>query len=150
MPEAIICPGERGDYADILEVWEASVRATHHFLSEADILFFRPLVQNECLPAVDLFCARDGQGELLGFIGVAGQKIEMLFLRPESFGCGLGKQLLLYAVRELGAREVDVNEQNPGAVGFYEHMGFSVAARSPLDGMGKPFPLLHLRLEGNG
>jgi putative acetyltransferase len=27
-----------------LEVWKASVRATHHFLAEADLQFFKPLV----------------------------------------------------------------------------------------------------------
>ena len=27
------------DYLEIVEVWEASVRATHHFLKEADIAY---------------------------------------------------------------------------------------------------------------
>jgi putative acetyltransferase len=40
---------------------------------------------------------------------------------------------------------VDVNEQNPEARGFYERLGFTVVARSELDGTGRPFPLLHLR-----
>lgn len=26
------------DFAHVIDVWEASVRATHHFVSEADIL----------------------------------------------------------------------------------------------------------------
>ncbi|ENH9207696.1 GNAT family N-acetyltransferase, partial [Vibrio vulnificus] len=46
----------------------------------------------------------------------------------------------------LGVTKVDVNEQNPQAVGFYEHMGFKVVSRSPLDDMGKPFPILHMTL----
>ncbi len=45
----------------------------------------------------------------------------------------------------LDALKVDVNEQNPQAVGFYEHMGFEVISRSPLDSLGKPFPLLHMQ-----
>jgi putative acetyltransferase len=52
-----------------------------------------------------------------------------------------------YAMRELRADEVDVNEQNPAAVGFYQHFGFKVVGRSPLDGTGKPFPILHMALE---
>jgi putative acetyltransferase len=39
-----------------------------------------------------------------------------------------------------------VNEQNPQAVGFYEHIGFLITGRSTLDGQGKPFPLLHMKL----
>lgn len=40
-------------------LWEASVRATHDFLSEEDIPFFRQMVRNEALPAVDLYVTRD-------------------------------------------------------------------------------------------
>lgn len=136
-----------GDYAEIVEVWEASVRASHHFLSEEDIRFLRPLVRDEFLAAVDLYCARDGAGRILGFMGVADGKVEMLFLAPDSRGKGLGRLLLRFAVDGLGADKVDVNEQNPAALGFYEHMGFRVVSRSPVDGLGKPFPILHMALE---
>ena len=40
-------------------LWEASVRATHDFLSEEDIPFFRQMVRNEALPAVDLYVTGD-------------------------------------------------------------------------------------------
>jgi putative acetyltransferase len=39
----------------------------------------------------------------------------------------------------------DVNEQNGQAVGFYKRMGFTATGRSPLDGQGRPYPLLHLK-----
>ncbi len=45
-----------------------------------------------------------------------------------------------------GPSRVDVNEQNEQALGFYQHLGFSVIGRSPLDGQGKPYPLLHMEL----
>lgn len=69
----------RDDYFQITELWEASVRASHDFLSETDIQFFKPLILNEYPDAVDLFCVRDEQGEIAGFIGLAEDKIEMLF-----------------------------------------------------------------------
>jgi putative acetyltransferase len=56
--------------------------------------------------------------------------------------------LLTYAVTTLGATILDVNEQNEQALGFYLRMGFEVVGRSPLDGMGKPYPLLHMRKAG--
>ena len=133
-----------GDHPAIVEVWEASVRATHRFLSEADIQFFKPLIRDEFLAAVDLYCVKDAKGGVLGFLGVAEGKIEMLFLDPASRGKGLGRLLVRFALDELGAHQVDVNEQNPSALGFYEHMGFRVVDRSPVDGMGKPFPILHM------
>ena len=61
-------------------------------------------------------------------------------------GGGVGRALLAYAVEHWDARTLDVNEQNPQAAGFYEHMGFVVEGRSPVDDAGRPFPLLHLRL----
>tara|TARA_B100000683_G_scaffold149091_2_gene144323 strand:+ start:1019 stop:1453 length:435 start_codon:yes stop_codon:yes gene_type:complete len=141
-----IVVGVESDYQEIVAVWEASVQATHDFLAEEDIQFFKPLILNEYLAAVTLYCAKNEDGTILGFIGVAEHNVEMLFLAPESRGKGIGRVLLQFAINNLGATKVDVNEQNPSAVGFYEHMGFKVVGRSPLDGMGKPFPLLHMEL----
>lgn len=72
----------------------------------------------------------------------------MLFIHPDARGQGAGKRLLSYAVRTLGATTLDVNEQNEQAVGFYLHLGFEVIGHSALDGAGKPYPLLHMRLPG--
>lgn len=134
----------KSDYLEVVDLWEASVRATHHFLPESDIQYFRPLILNQYLDHVDLSCLRDQAGQIAGFLGVAEGKVEMLFIHPDVRGKGVGKRLLLYAVHDLGAKEVDVNEQNEQAVGFYHHLGFTTIRRSPVDGMGKPYPLLHM------
>jgi putative acetyltransferase len=134
------------DFPRVLEVWEASVRATHHFLSEADIQFFKPLIPDEIFHVAELACVRDSAGQVAGFVGVENGKIEMLFIHPMWRGQGVGSRLVRYAVKELEAVLVDVNEQNEQAVGFYRRMGFEVEGRSELDSTGKPFPLLHLRL----
>ena len=54
----------------------------------------------------------DENGQVVGFIGVDGAMIEMLFIHPSLRGCGLGSLLLDHAVSEHGATLVDVNEQN--------------------------------------
>src|SRR5687768_14410680 len=91
---------EESDYPKLVEVWEASVRATHHFLMEKDIEFFRPLILNEYLNAVDLYCIR-ADGQIKGFLGTSADKIEMLFVDPMYRGKNIGKQLLLYAIHQL-------------------------------------------------
>ena len=136
------------DFAEATDVWEASVRATHDFLREEDIQKMKPLVRDEYLHLVTPFGVRDAAGRISGFIGVAGNKIEMLFVHPDARGRGIGGQLLAYATANLGTDEVDVNEQNGQAVGFYLHAGFKVIGRSELDGQGQPFPLLHLKRAG--
>ena len=144
----IITPGRPEDHPALAELWEASVRATHHFVAEVDIHYFKPLVRDVYLGAVTLTCAFDGDGDgrALGFSGVAKGKIEMLFVAPPAFGRGIGTRLLRHAVETFGATEVDVNEQNARAVEFYLRRGFVVVGRSELDGNGRPYPLLHLRL----
>nr|WP_288935029.1 GNAT family N-acetyltransferase [uncultured Allomuricauda sp.] len=140
---------QKSEYPILVEVWEASVRATHDFLKEEDIRYFRPLILNAYLDAVELRCARDGQGIVLGFLGVADHNLEMLFIHPDNRGMGIGRKLLDFAIDELEVQKVDVNEQNEQAVGFYEHYGFEVIGRSALDASGKPYPILHMKLKSN-
>ncbi|RYY38914.1 MAG: GNAT family N-acetyltransferase [Chitinophagaceae bacterium] len=142
VPGTIQRPGPH-DFQEILDVWEHSVRATHYFLKEADILLFRALIPRY-LELLDLYCVRDAAGSISGFLGVAAGKIEMLFIRPDQRGAGIGRLLLRYATTELSLSKVDVNEQNEQARGFYEHAGFCVTSRSNTDSLGMPYPLLHL------
>lgn len=70
----------------------------------------------------------------------------MLFVHNDFRGKGIGRELIIYAIKNLQATKLDVNEQNSQAVGFYQHMGFSVIKRSELDNEGKAYPILHMRL----
>lgn len=134
------------NYQEMLALWEDSVRVTHNFISEDDIAFFKPMIIEQAFPNVALRLIKNDQGKIQGFIGVAEQKIEMLFVLNEARGKGIGKALMLYAIEQLSANKVDVNEQNPEATEFYKYLGFVVNSRSPLDDMGKPFPILHMEL----
>jgi putative acetyltransferase len=140
-----VFPIEPDEFPRVAEVWEASVRATHHFVSEADIQIFRPLVLEELPSVPQLAGVRDDNNQVAGFVGVAHGKVEMLFIDPGARGQGAGRRLLEYAITQFGATTLDVNEQNEDAIGFYLHMGFQVVGRSELDGTGKPYPLLHMR-----
>lgn len=137
-------PG-KNEYPALLKVWEASVRATHHFLKEEDIQVIKPLLLHEYFALVSLFCIRSN-GEIAGFLGTSDEKIEMLFVHPAHQGKKIGKRLLLYAINELKKSLVDVNEQNEKALAFYQRFGFSVMSRSDKDGLGKPYPILRMQL----
>ena len=141
-----VSPVGPDDFTRVVEVWEASVRATHTFATEADIEVIRPLVRDSLPDVPHLLCVRDSAGQVAGFIGVEDGKVEMLFIHPAWRGQGIGRRLLSYAVTTLGATELDVNEQNPQAIGFYLRMGFEVVGRSAVDSIGKPYPLLHMRV----
>ena len=134
------------DYDELLTVWEASVRSTHHFLTEENIQFYKPLVRNQYFQAVELYIIRNREGKIAAFMGLSDELIEMLFVHPDEQGKGYGRRLLEYATRRKQMNKVDVNEQNDKALGFYLRMGFRIIGRDETDGMGKPYPILHLQL----
>lgn len=144
----IIRQATNADPPQLLNIWLRSVRATHHFLQESDIEALLPQLRDIYLPAVELWVAVDAEDCPLGFIGLNENHVEMLFIEPDLRGKGIGRALLDYARSSRSQMSVDVNEQNPEAVGFYLHYGFVQTGRSPLDGEGHPFPLLHLSLPG--
>ena len=129
--------------ADLLDIWEVFVRATHHFLSDAEITQIKEYVPQALQGVVHLIIAEDETDGPTAFIGIENNRLEMLFLSPKVRGKGLGKQLLQYAVQDYGVRELTVNEQNPQAVGFYEHLGFQTYKRTEYDEEGNPYPLVY-------
>ena len=133
------------DIEEILDTWESSVRATHDFLSEEDIISIKPQVIEGANYVSNLLCVRDENGIIKAFMGIHNFKIEMLFISDEKRGNGVGKRLVEYAIKVLNVKYVDVNEQNPQAVGFYNHMGFKVFKKSELDEQGNPFHILHMK-----
>lgn len=143
--EVRITAVSKAEYPELAEVWEASVGATHSFLKSGDIEFYRSRL-NGYLSAVRLTAARDDAGRITAFLGTCDENVEMLFVRPECRGRGIGRRLVDYAVGELGCNRVDVNEQNGQAVGFYERMGFTRIGRSDFDSEGRPYPILHMGL----
>lgn len=140
-------PVRPGEAPVLLALWEASVRATHAFLSEPDLRTLVPIVADLLAERTDLLCVRDAGGRPLAFMGVRDGELEMLFVDPACRGRGIGRALLAHAIEALGVTRVDVNEQNGQAVGFYEHAGFRTASRSERDGLGLPYPILHMTLD---
>lgn len=137
-------PCNENDYPTLVEIWERSVRATHSFLTEKEICDIRESLISNYFKEVSLYVIYDEEN-IAGFIGMCDRNIEMLFIDSQSMGKGLGSKLLEFA-KSLGADSVDVNEQNPRALGFYQTHGFRVVNRDEYDSDGRPFPILHLKL----
>ena len=145
-------PARIEDRERLLELWERSVRATHHFLEDSDVVALRPLVAEELASdAVDWWVLVSATEALIGFLGFARDAIEALFIDPDHYGQGGGKLLVAHAQSlGAGALAVDVNEQNEVALRFYKALGFSVVGRSPMDAGGRPFPILHMKRAAPG
>lgn len=143
-----INPDRTDTLMDALTVlWEKSVRATHHFLAEEDIQALVPFVRTGLSGVGTLVVAFDNLTPV-AFMGIDAGKIGMLFVAPACFGKGIGRKLAELGIARYGVRYVDVNEQNPQALGFYRRLGFEVFERTELDEQGNPFPLLKMELHG--
>ena len=130
----------------LLKVWESSVRATHLFLSGFEILNIKKYVPEALRGGEHLIVADDESGSPVAFMGVENGSVEMLFIQAEERGKGVGRQLMEKGIRDYSVNRLAVNEQNPQAKGFYEHMGFQVYRRTELDEQGNPYPLLYMKL----
>lgn len=127
----------------LLQIWERSVRATHLFLSDAEVNRIKEYVPRAFEGVEHLIVAEAEKP--VAFMGTQNGRLEMLFVAPEERGRGIGRQLLQYGVESYGVFEVTVNEQNPQAVGFYERMGFETYKRTNTDEEGAPYPLLYVK-----
>lgn len=128
----------------LLDVWESSVKATHLFLSEDEIESIKNYVPQALNEIPHLIIIENERQVPMGFMGIAERHLEMLFISDEERGKGLGKKLLTYGMEQYSINDLAVNEQNPLAKGFYEHMGFKVYKRTDYDEQGNPYPLLYM------
>lgn len=131
------------DFASIVRVWRASVEATHHFLTPAEVDGYETQIRTYLPQMPEVFVATD-RSMILGFIGHGDGHIEMLFVHPSAHRRGIGTALIDHVSARFPHLHVDVNEENPGARRFYEARGFTAVGRSETDGEGQPHPLLHL------
>lgn len=133
--------------AQLVRVWECSVKETHHFLSDTEIQQIKPdaIVALKSVPTLAVMI--DAKDFPVGFMGIAKNQLEMLFIAPDHRGQGIGKQLIQLGITKYGVTQTTVNEQNTQALAFYQHMGFSTIKRFLTDDEGRPYPLLKMALQ---
>ena len=129
----------------LLEVWESSVRATHKFLSENEILKIKQYVP-KALTNVDILTIAINDKTPIAFMGIKSNKLEMLFVASTEQGKGIGTELLQYGIKKYSVNDLRVNEQNPNAQIFYKKNGFYIYNRTEFDEQGNPYPLIFMKL----
>ena len=131
---------------ELVRIWESAVRQTHTFLSESEIERIKAYIPDAISRVERLLVFDNDENNPIAFIGIEGRRIVMLFVDANHRGQGIGKQLVDYSIKHYDVNEVTVNEQNPQAIGFYEHIDFCTYKRTELDEEGSPYPLLYMRL----
>lgn len=137
-------PSNNSDLEYLFIVWHDAVKATHHFLGDAAFDEIAQLVKNDYLPSKPFLVFAGEDDEPLGFMGTEGNEIESLFIHPDHHGKGIGKTFVNHMKTVYNTVVLEVNEQNPQAVGFYQAVGLKLVRRDPTDSHGRPFPILHM------
>lgn len=130
----------------LTHLWRESVAATHTFLSACEIDEIEPDVRTGLRSVKTLVVAAGSGGEFCAFMGIENRRLEMLFVAPQMFGRGIGRRLVEYGIEKYRLDSLTVNEQNPRAVGFYEHLGFKLCKRTDFDEQSRPYPLLYMKM----
>ena len=92
------------DYTRLITIWENAVKATHDFLTDNDFKYYKSHLPDH-FRQVDLYIYKNRDGMPVGFMGVSGSILEMLFVDAAYRGCCVGTKLLRYAESVLNIRE---------------------------------------------
>ncbi len=140
---------DEGLLKSLLDIWGESVPSTHHFLNEAAIKDIRSFAK-EAIAFIPHLLVAYNDDQPIGFLGVEGRKVAMLFIDPAYQHQGIGTALLKMAITKWAINEVDVNEDNEAAHCFYLSFGFVDISRKEKDDQGNPYPIVTMCLSNNG
>lgn len=129
---------------ELLRLCADSVRTTHYLLASDDVERLVPVVRQALATVAGLAVAWHGKRPV-GWVGIEGCTIVMLFVASACRGCGFGRRLAELAIREQGCCLVDVHACNVQAEGFYRHLGFVPFGCSDTDEPGSPSPKLRMK-----
>lgn len=133
----------------IVQLWQANVKVTHTFLTKEEIQNIKQYVPQAVAHVPHLYIALSKQGDYSVLLVLQTSVWKCCLFKSMRRGQGIGKQLLRYAIKNFDVKELTVNEQNPQAIGFYEHLGFVTYKRTELDEECQPYPLLYMKFAPN-
>lgn len=95
---------------ELLNLWENSVKATHQFLSNEEIEKIKKYVPEALKEVQYLIIAENEENIPIAFMGINEKRLEMLFVKNNEIGKGIGRQLLTYGIKNYDVNELTVNE----------------------------------------
>ena len=99
-------PARASEFADLLALWERSVWATHHFVTEEEIAIYAPLVYAS-FQSAEIWVVEMPEQNPAGFMLLDGNKVEALFLDPSFLRQGLGQAMIAHARALKGPLQID-------------------------------------------
>lgn len=124
-------------------IWRRSCDHAHSFLGKAALDADAMLVRTRYIPNADITVA-ESDGQIAGFIALAGSFVGGLFVDPEIHRRGTGRQLLEHAESSHGPLTLEVYVANREARAFYRALGYREILCRTGDDSGRPYPLIRM------
>ena len=127
------------DIARLAEIEVFNYRLNFYPIFRNDEFYFEELTVPALMRAYEdvpeLLCQTFvyDDGVVKGFARIHAGTLEKLFVEPALQGCGIGAQLLAYAVTQRGAERLWALEKNVRAVAFYQRNGFAITGEKKLE-----------------
>jgi putative acetyltransferase len=138
---------EISDIDDIMDVWYQASTLAHPFLDPAFVEKVKKDMREIYIPGSETWVYEE-MGNVTGFIGMQGNEIGGLFVRPDQHSKGIGTQLVNFIIEFHSELEVEVFKDNDIGRAFYDKYGFKVIEESVHEETG--FELLRMKFNKNG
>ncbi len=125
--EVILRPAERCDADEIARIMRQALQSFDWMPMLHTPDEDRAFIRHRVLVDQAVTVAEAG-GTVVGFIAVAGEWVEQLYLDPAWTGRGIGASLLAAATANMPAARLHCFQANAGARRFYERHGFRAEA----------------------
>lgn len=116
------------DLHTVTDIWLAANTQAHHFIPKQYWMENIPYVK-KMFPLAQLYVFEQS-GIINGFIGLSGNNIKGIFVRPGAQSQGIGTQLLNKAKQLNSTLRLTVYKKNIRAAAFYKRNGFRILKES--------------------
>lgn len=129
------------DLLEVMDIWFSGNSEAHSFIP---LSFFEERFEETASAICDAEVYVFDDGEIRGFIGLDKSYVAGLFVRGDSRGIGIGRNLISHAVSLKGSLSVHVFSKNEGAMRFYLKNGFLPVSSSENEDAGESEVLLRI------
>lgn len=116
---------EPSDLEDIMDIWYQASSLAHPFLESSFVEKVKKDMRELYIPGSETWVFEEG-GVVTGFIGMQGNEIGGLFVKPNSHSRGIGSKLVNFISESHQELEVEVFKKNVIGRSFYDKYGFKL------------------------